>query len=138
MTPLPTPASSKLEKIVLLVEDEALLRMVVADELRLVGFTVVECRNADEAFELVSAGGRFDLLLTDVQMPGSRNGLDLAREVAARNPELPVIITSGHLSAGQAEKLGSFLPKPFPAAIAAALVMRLLKWNARPPKDGDP
>ena len=131
MSPLQIPASQSRGKTVLLVEDEALLRMTVADELRLAGFTVVECRSADEAFDLVKSGAHFDLLLTDVQMPGSRDGLDLAREVVSLDPGLPVIVTSGHLQPSQAERFDAFLPKPFPTEIAAALVARLLEREER-------
>jgi two-component system, response regulator PdtaR len=138
MSPLQIQASSSRGRTILLVEDEALLRMTVADELRIAGFTVVECRSADEAFELVKAGGNFDLLLTDVQMPGARNGLDLAREVAALRPELPVIITSGNLAPSQAEQFDAFLPKPFPIDIAAALVKRLIAQGKSRTEETDP
>jgi len=112
--------------------------MVLADELRLAGLTILECRNADEAFDLLKAGAHFDLLLTDVHMPGRCNGLDLARAVAAQHPDLPVVVTSGDLVPGGADGFHAFLPKPVPPANIVALVTRLLKRDEDSSDDCSP
>lgn len=81
---------------VLLVEDDDLVRVQVASELVSLGYRVVMARNALEAIELLRGGERFDLLFTDVVMPGGVNGrqlADAAREIA---PALPVLYTTGN------------------------------------------
>jgi DNA-binding NtrC family response regulator len=119
--------------VVLVVEDEVLIRMVISEALRDVGYAVVEAATADEAEALLVAGLHTDLMITDVRMPGRLDGLDLARLAAALRPGLPIAVTSGHLSAVAAELPGvvaAFLPKPFRTAELLALVDRLLP--ARP------
>lgn len=80
---------------VLVVEDEPLLRMDIADRLRDEGFEVYEGSNADEAIEILEATPRIHLLFTDIDMPGSMDGLKLARAVRDRWPPIRIIVTSG-------------------------------------------
>jgi two-component system, response regulator PdtaR len=82
--------------VVLVVEDEALLRMDTADVLTDAGFEVLEAANADEAIIALEADPRIRLVFTDVDMPGTMDGLRLARVVADRWPPVRIIITSGH------------------------------------------
>jgi DNA-binding NtrC family response regulator len=100
---------------ILLVEDELLIRLVVSDELRDAGYDVVECYNADEAIILLEAGLDFDLVVSDVRMPGNVDGLGLLAFIRETRPTLPVILTSGHLEPTLAFREGAtcFLPKPF-------------------------
>jgi CheY-like chemotaxis protein len=79
---------------VLFVEDEALVRLDVADALRLAGYKVVEAGDADEAIAILKSGFRIDLLVTDVKMPGSRDGLELAEVVRQLFPEVRIVVTS--------------------------------------------
>ena len=82
--------------VILVVEDEVLIRFVVADYLRECGFQILEAGNADEAVELLrTADLGIDLVFSDVHMPGTRDGFDLARWVQEHRPEIPVILTSG-------------------------------------------
>ncbi|RYE03933.1 MAG: response regulator [Sphingomonadales bacterium] len=108
---------------ILVVEDEFLVRMLICDELRYVPYTVIEAVTADEAVEFLKSGVQVDLILSDVRMPGSLDGLGLLAFVQANYPDVPVIITSGHLDAGAAlaEGAAQFLPKPylFPRALDA-------------------
>jgi DNA-binding NtrC family response regulator len=90
---------------VLVVEDEALIRMTVVDELEDNGFTVLEAGNADEAVRIIASNPSITVVFTDVDMPGSMNGAELAVLVRARHPELAVIVTSGYLKVPR-----SFLP----------------------------
>jgi CheY-like chemotaxis protein len=115
---------------ILMVEDEALVRMVMAEEFRLAGFRVIECSTADEAVDLLRAGMRFDLLFTDVRMPGERDGIALAEEARQLFPSLPVIIASAHLAATDAANFDGFLAKPFAFDIAITLIKRLLEDRA--------
>ena len=100
---------------ILVVEDEALLRMYAADLLEENGFSVVEAENADTALKLLETRDDVRLLFTDVRMPGSCDGMELARKVHARWPHILLVITSGHLRPAQAEipDHGHFIGKPY-------------------------
>jgi CheY-like chemotaxis protein len=93
---------------VLVVEDEVLIRSFVADELREGGFQVVEASSADEAWAFLESGEKIDLIFSDVHMPGSMNGLDLARRVQAKYPHVRFIVTSGNLGGVNVTGLYSF------------------------------
>lgn len=81
--------------IVLLVEDEPLVRLFVADLLSDEQFHVVEAANAEEAFTILKANLQVDVLLTDVEMPPGANGYELARQVHQAWPLLEILVTSG-------------------------------------------
>jgi CheY-like chemotaxis protein len=81
---------------VLVVEDEFLIRMLVADELRSLGFAVIEAGSADEAFPILLSDAPVHVLFTDVRMPGSMDGVELARRARSARPAIRVIMTSGH------------------------------------------
>jgi PAS domain S-box-containing protein len=82
---------------ILLVEDEEGVRRTAARVLRVHGLTVEEARSGREALErLPSLAGRIDLVLSDIVMPGGVDGLALAREIARRWPELPVVLMTGY------------------------------------------
>jgi two-component system, response regulator PdtaR len=100
---------------ILVVEDDILIRMAIADELRERGFDVLEAYNAEEALTLLQSPIPIGLLFTDVQMPGSMDGLELAALVANTHPELKIIITSGNgsLEARAVELADAFLLKPY-------------------------
>jgi CheY-like chemotaxis protein len=84
---------------VLVVEDEVLIRMMIADELRNAGYSVIEAANAHEAAEVLSSGkAEVALVLSDVRMPGSMDGVSLARFIRATNPSVKILLTSGHLN----------------------------------------
>ena len=99
---------------VLVAEDEILIRLDVAEELRRVGWKVIEVSSADEAIEVLKSSVIIDLVLTDVNMPGQRNGLDLARFVAREKPNVKVAIMSGHFTGEPLDaKCDLVIPKPF-------------------------
>jgi CheY-like chemotaxis protein len=107
----------------LLVEDDAPVRGVMATALREEGLLVTEAADAVAALALIGSGQEFDLVLTDQAMPGM-TGSALATELASRRPGLPVAILSGH-AAAQPEDAPPGVPvlrKPFgPAELAARL-----------------
>jgi len=111
---------------VLLVEDEAIVRALLAEELRSTGFKVVEAANADEAWAFLQAGGKADLVFSDVTMPGSMNGVELIRKVKRFYPEMEAIITSGNPGPVSIADICTFLQKPYRLADAARTVMRCL------------
>lgn len=84
--------------VILIVEDEALIRMVIADHLRDLGYEVAESRSADEAVALMETGRPVDLVFSDVNLPGAINGIDLARWLRSHRPAMPVLLTSGAIA----------------------------------------
>lgn len=101
---------------VLLVEDEPLLRLFVAELLEDSGFKVVEAANATEALVLLDAGLEIDVLLTDVEMPNGCNGFELAHKVHKSWPRAEILIMSGRRWPAEGDlPLGAaFLAKPCP------------------------
>jgi CheY-like chemotaxis protein len=100
-------SQSGLEKLVLVVEDEPIIRMCAVDLVESVGFVAVEAANADEAVQLIDNGLDISIIFTDVDMPGSMDGLELIRVVLERNPGVGVIVASGRRMPSPAE-----LPAP--------------------------
>ncbi|MGF9761889.1 response regulator [Microvirga sp. 0TCS3.31] len=101
--------------VILVVEDEPLVRMFLADALDEAGFKVFEAVNADEAVTLLQARPDIQALVTDIEMPGSMNGIGLARVVRDRWPGIGLLITSGRVRPG-ADDLPAdvaFLAKPY-------------------------
>ena len=84
--------------VVLVVEDEMLLRMRAVDMVEDAGFTSVEAVDADEAVAILESRSDIALLLTDIQMPGTMDGLGLAHSVRERWPPIKIILVSGQLN----------------------------------------
>jgi CheY-like chemotaxis protein len=103
---------------VLVVEDEVLIRMAIADSIEEGGFTVYEAANADQAIRLLELHQDIRVLFTDIDMPGSMDGLKLAAAVRDRWPPVKIVITSGHVKIRQEELPveGRFFAKPYDAA----------------------
>src|SRR5215831_11375810 len=86
---------------VLLVDDNSAVALATREVLHAAGHTVTACETADAALQqLARADARFDIVLTDIMMPGAMNGLDFAKHLRQVRPDLPVILYSGysHLS----------------------------------------
>jgi CheY-like chemotaxis protein len=96
---------------ILLVDDEALIRELLADVLRDAGLDVVEARNADEAMRLLSGRERIDILLTDVQMPGRLDGVDLVQKARHIHTDMPVMIISAYMHR-VADRIKGMVPAP--------------------------
>jgi CheY-like chemotaxis protein len=114
--------------VVLVVEDEFLLRMEAADMIKAAGFEVVEAGNADQAIEILEARRDITLVFTDIQMPGSMDGLKLARAVRGRWPPIKIVATSGHLHIRETDlpEGGRFLPKPYSSTEINGLLRELI------------
>lgn len=80
---------------ILIVEDEVLIRLELADYLRECGYQVLEAVNADEALDVLRCDRKIDLVFSDVHMPGSMDGFGLARWIRANRTGIEVILTSG-------------------------------------------
>src|SRR3978361_2427985 len=90
--------------VVLIVEDEMMLRMRAVDIVEDAGFISIEAVNADEALAILESRSDIDLLFTDIQMPGSMDGLKLAHAVHERWPAIKIILVSGQVNPSDAEK----------------------------------
>jgi CheY-like chemotaxis protein len=88
---------SVIPAVVLVVEDEMLLRMRTVDMVEDAGFTSIEAVDADEAVAILESRSDIALLFTDIQMPGSMDGLRLAHAVHERWPPIKIILVSGQL-----------------------------------------
>ncbi|EHH69346.1 response regulator [Gluconobacter morbifer] len=100
---------------VLIVEDQALLRFLAVDMLETEGYPTVAAANAQEALEALGNFSDIGFIFSDINMPGSVDGLELARTVDARWPNVGIILTSGE-DLGRAPALPHgtvFLPKPY-------------------------
>jgi CheY-like chemotaxis protein len=84
--------------VVLVVEDEMLLRMRAVDMVEDAGYTSVEAVDADEAVAILESRSDIALMFTDIQMPGSMDGLKLAHAVRKRWPPIKIILVSGQLT----------------------------------------
>jgi CheY-like chemotaxis protein len=100
--------------VVLVVEDDLLLRMDAVDIVRSAGFDAVEASHADEAIEILEARPNIHVVFTDIQIPGSMDGLKLARFVKDRWPPIRIVTTSGRVRISEADlpEGGRFIPKP--------------------------
>ena len=87
--------TSSSARVLLVVDDEPLLRLVASSALEDEGSTVYVAGDSDQALDEVARHPEIELLFTDVNMPGSRNGIALAEEAIARRPDLKLIVTSG-------------------------------------------
>ena len=118
------------ERTILVVEDEQMVRMPIAEYLRECGYTVLEAGDAGEAIALVDASDHIDAVFSDVQMPGKMDGFGLARWITQNHPEVPVLLTSGYNSARSlsAEATGKarLIEKPYSQAQVARRIEALI------------
>src|SRR5882762_9762759 len=108
------PGQSAALRAILVVEDEMLLRMRAVDMVEDAGFTAVEAINADDALALLESRSDIELLFTDIQMPGSMDGLKLAYAVHERWPSIKIILVSGKVTLTEDERptASRFFGKP--------------------------
>jgi CheY-like chemotaxis protein len=113
--------------LVLVVEDEFLVRTNAAEMIADAGFDVVEAGNADEAIAILEARPEIHVVFTDIQMAGSMDGLKLAHFVRGRWPPIKIIATSGQhvFKEGDLPKGGIFLPKPYSFDSISAILRQL-------------
>jgi DNA-binding NtrC family response regulator len=126
--PVGDPSAGANVPTILLVEDEVLIRMATADALRGAGFTVIEAAHADEALSILNASVSVDLVMTDVRMPGSMDGLALSDMLRTTRPELKLVIISGELTAPSARNMADlFFSKPVNLTVVIERVTKLLE-----------
>jgi CheY-like chemotaxis protein len=112
----------------LVVEDEILVRLTIADCLRAAGYVVVEAANATEALAVLTSGEPVDVIFTDVRMPGAMDGLMLARWVHEHHSRIQVLVTSGNGDAAVSSGLipdDTFFSKPYAVEEVAGRIRSL-------------
>ncbi len=114
---------------VLLVEDDKEVSALIREMLSTLGFTVTHVTSAEAALGALANARAIDWVLSDIMMPGGVSGLELAREIRNRFPNMPVILTTGYVEAAARMEEGEFplLPKPYSLeALAEALGVEVL------------
>jgi CheY-like chemotaxis protein len=99
--------------VVLVVEDEPLVLMMAIDIIGEAGFETLSASNADEAITILEGRDDIRIIFTDINMPGSMNGVLLAHAVRGRWPPIEIIVTSAKLLETELPDRGRFLPKPY-------------------------
>jgi CheY-like chemotaxis protein len=94
------------------VEDEVLIRLHVAEELRELGYAVIEAASGDEAITVLSSVNDIGLVLTDIRMPGDVDGLALANWIRSEFPSLKIILISTEVHAGSRQEFDASFTKP--------------------------
>jgi CheY-like chemotaxis protein len=126
---------------VLLVEDEALIAEIIGEALTESGHSVHTVANAQDAITHLANGARVDLLFTDINLPGDLDGVGLAEQARAANPQLPILFASGRwwrLEELQKLPNAATLRKPYSPARACEAVDLLLADQAAGPDDAGP
>jgi CheY-like chemotaxis protein len=127
----PLPSFSKRRRI-LLVEDDESVALLVAEMLDELGYDATHARSAAMALEALQAGRKVDLVFSDMIMPGEMDGMALAREIARRRPDLPIVLTTGYSEAAAtatAEGL-RLLVKPYRLEVLATELDAALRRGA--------
>jgi CheY-like chemotaxis protein len=114
--------------VVLVVEDEPLVRMDASDMLHGAGFEVIETANADEAIAVLEGRSDIHVIFTDIDMPGSMDGIKLAHFVRDRWPPVKIIATSGHAKVTESDlpEGARFLAKPYRPYVVSTVIRQMV------------
>lgn len=129
---LPGPGEGHVP-VILLAEDDVLVRFTTAETLRDAGYTVLEAADASEALSLIETGHPFDLVLSDVRMPGKIDGVALTFAIKDLRQNLPVVLVSSHLEPDRAHAGDAFLSKPYQVADLFRIVEQFVgvEWQTK-------
>ena len=105
----------KTSPAILIVEDDLLLQQLTVDFLEEAGFVAVQADNADEAVAILESRSDIALVITDINMPGSMDGLKLAQAVRDRGPPIQIIVVSSRDPESELPSGSRFFAKPYPA-----------------------
>jgi CheY-like chemotaxis protein len=130
MQSLQAPAQTR-KWVVLLVEDEAVIRTMVADYLRDLNFIIIEVKDADEAIAVFSSATPIDLVFTDVNMPGKLDGFKLAAWISEHHPTVRIILASGVAELRNQDRGFVILQKPYSPSLLERKIRELLGMGAR-------
>ena len=121
-------AQSKAGPVVLVVEDEWLVRQVIVEELRDAGYIVLEAGSGDEALPSLEGDERIDVLFTDIRVPGKLDGWQLARRARDLRPGLPILYATGYSTEEPQRMPGSeFIRKPYRSSQILNTIEQLLE-----------
>jgi CheY-like chemotaxis protein len=126
---VPGPGESR-KHVILLVEDDVMVRFTTADILREAGFDVLEAADSSEALALLTTGHPLDLVITDIRMPGRMDGNQLASILKGTRPNLPVALFSSHLQNAD-HKADCFVAKPYDPDELVGVAKRLIEAEWR-------
>lgn len=126
---------------VLVVEDEVLIRLAIADYLRECGFKVYEAGTAADAVAIIESGqASIDVVFTDIRLPGPTNGFELAQWIRTNRPGLSVLLTSGDAKKSEAAKElcenEPFFAKPYDVKVVVARIRSIIETKSG--KHGNP
>jgi CheY-like chemotaxis protein len=129
--PMLRPRVNRGSETILVVEDDSLVRSYVTTQLESLGYQILSAANAKEAISISDGGAEFDLLFTDIVMPGQMNGRSLVEEIIKRRPALKVLFTSGYLdswtnASGQQDLDHPLFVKPYRAQELARMLRQVL------------
>jgi len=133
--------SSEIPAYALVVDDDPLVLLVSCMILEEAGYRFFEAGDVEEALGVLRQNGALvSLLFTDVEMPGTSNGFDLARQVAQDWPNITIVVASGRVapSPGDLPATATFLSKPFTAEVVLEHLRRVLPGNQKPASLKDP
>jgi len=118
---------------VLVVEDDAMIRIETIGAIQDEGYLVLSADDADQALGALEAHPEVDVLFTDIRMPGSMDGLALANWVRRRHPQMEIVIASGNLqpAADRMPERAKFLAKPY-SALQIGDILRAMIDQTRP------
>lgn len=118
--------------VILIVEDDPFLRVLAVEFVEEAGFEALEAGDADQAIAILESRSEIAVLFTDINMPGSMDGLELALVVSNRWPAIEILVASGHVRLQQSDlpPNGRFLGKPYHAAAMIAELHSLVSQAA--------
>lgn len=125
--------------VLLVVEDDFLVRLTLVDALSDLGFEILEAEDARSALSLLCDRPDIELMLSDINLPGGSDGFALARAARVIRPRLPVIYASGRYSRAEPHQQvegARFIAKPFTPTLAAVVIHELLEGDAQPSVPG--
>ncbi|MCL6730323.1 response regulator [Sphingomonas hankyongi] len=119
--------------IILLAEDDVLVRFTTAETLREAGYVVLEAVDASEALALIATGHPLDIVLSDVRMPGELDGVALTYAIKKLRPNLPIVLISSHLDPKTKHVGDAFIAKPYQQSELLELVEHLVgaEWQTK-------
>ncbi len=112
--------------IVLVVEDNSLVRVIIADFLESAGFVVIQAVDGAAALVVLASGAEFNVLFSDVLMPGPIDGVGVAMRIRAEHPDMPIVLTSGHGMPEAVPLGGRFMSKPYDNRKVVALLREMV------------
>ena len=122
-----SPVAEQDASIILVVEDEVLPRMMLSDQLRAAGYRVLEAGNADTALDLLRHDAlNIAVVISDIDMPGSMNGIGLAHVIRLERPLIKTILVSGHEMPLDGVHHDAFFAKPYNTPAIISCIKALL------------